>query len=210
MSDESSERDLVEAAQSGNRAALGQLLLLHYDQLERFLTPKMSAPLTRTVTVDDVIQQAFAEAFRDIQAFEMRGEGAFYAWLKTIAEHRLQDAIKQQARKKRGGEFRQIGLAADDATRTYQDLMQILSAEDPTASQMLARQEGVQAIQVAIAGLSEDYREALRLRYFERLSIEETAEVMGRTPAAVRSLTDRAKKKLREVLGSLSLYISRR
>ena len=210
MSHEKSELELVTAAQQGDRAALGHLMLAHYDRLARYLTPRMSAPLTRTVTVEDIIQQAFADAFRDINKFQCHGNGAFYAWLKTIAEHRLQDAIKQTTRKKRGGDFRQVGLSGDDSANTYRDLLQMLSGGDPTASQLLARQEGVQAIQIAIAELPEDYREALRLRYFEQRSIEETAVAMGRTPAAIRSLTDRAKKRLREVLGSLSLYISRR
>ena len=63
-------------------------------------------------------------------------------------------------------------------------------------------------MQAALATMPDDYREALRLRYFEGLSIDETATRLGRTPAAVRGLTDRGKARLRDILGRMSLYLS--
>ena len=62
----------------------------------------------------------------------------------------------------------------------------------------MAQHEAERALHVAIAGLPDDYRQVIRLRYLEGKSIAETAAAMDRTSNAIRALTDRAKKKLQE------------
>ena len=70
--------------------------------------------------------------------------------------------------------------------------------------------EAEQAMRLAIAELPPDYRDVIQYRYFEMKSIEETAQLMDRSEASVRALTDRAKKQLREALGRISAYLSTR
>ena len=62
------------------------------------------------------------------------------------------------------------------------------------------------AIQNAIAELPDEYRRAVQLMLLECKSLEETAQIMNRGPRAVQGLIDRAKKKMRAVLGRLSMY----
>lgn len=76
----------------------------------------------------------------------------------------------------------------------------------PTASCLAARDEGVQALTVAIAGLPDDYRVAVQLRHLEGRSVEEVAKELGRTPDAVRGILQRAKEKLQQAIGRASLY----
>ncbi|MCA9167929.1 MAG: hypothetical protein KDB23_09690, partial [Planctomycetales bacterium] len=66
--------------------------------------------------------------------------------------------------------------------------------------------EAVQAVEDAIAALPDDHRLAVRLRLLEGKSLEETAQLMDRTPGAVQGLIDRAKKTMRGKLGRLSKY----
>ena len=61
----------------------------------------------------------------------------------------------------------------------------------------------------ALAELPSDYRLIVQLRYFDGLSLEETADVVGKTTGAVRGVLDRAKQKIRESLQSASRYLSR-
>jgi DNA-directed RNA polymerase specialized sigma24 family protein len=84
-----SQSELVNLAKSGDRVALGRLLLLQYDRLLQHLSPRLPADLRRHTDVEDLLQQTFAQAHRDIGRFENRGDGSFDAWLTTIAEHRL-------------------------------------------------------------------------------------------------------------------------
>ena len=159
------------------------------------------------VAVDDILQQAFSDAFRDIARFEERGPGSFYAWLSTIAEHRLQNAIKSSRRHKRGGLLQQVDPARGAET-SVRDLLRQVAGNVDTPSMEAARGEALGALSVALAELPADYREVIRLRFLEGRSIEETSQTMDRTPAAVRALADRAKKQLRETMGRLSRYMS--
>jgi RNA polymerase sigma-70 factor (ECF subfamily) len=207
MSPTSTEAALLSAAKGGDRAALGRLLLLHSDQLSRQLAAKMPPSLQRVTSADDILQQTFALAFRGVETFEPRGSGSFYAWLRTIAEHQLQNAIKSASRQKRGGKLQQVEVIRSDSG-SMRDLLELVDAGDGTPSLALRKEEAISALNVALAELPDDYREVIRLRFFLGLSLEETAQAMSRTPAAIRSLTDRAKTQLRGAMGRLSRYLS--
>ncbi len=56
-------------------------------------------------------------------------------------------------------------------------------------------------IQRALALLSDDQQQVVILRFFEGLSVSETAEVMGKRTGAVKSLQHRALERLRAILG---------
>jgi RNA polymerase sigma-70 factor (ECF subfamily) len=207
MAAPSVERELVSAARDGDRAALGQLLLSHSESLTRYLSAKMPASLRRHVSADDILQQAYSVAFRDINQFELRGDGSFYAWLKTIAEHQLQNTIKSAGRQKRGGNVRQVeAVQINDGS--MRDLLDQIDAGEGTPSLAVRKEEAFAVLNVALAELPTDYREVIRMRFFSGLSLDETAKAMGRTPAAVRALTDRAKKQLQGAMGRLSRYLS--
>ena len=86
----------------------------------------------------------------------------------------------------------------------------VLVADDSTPLRRASRNDALQSMQVALAELPEQYREAIRMRYMEGKSYDEIAEAMGKTPQAVHGLIKRAKQRLRESLGSASAYLSSR
>lgn len=57
------------------------------------------------------------------------------------------------------------------------------------------------AVHAALSTLTSQQREAVLLRYFLDLSVQETADVLGATPGAVRARTHRAVQALRDQLG---------
>ena len=65
------------------------------------------------------------------------------------------------------------------------------------------------AQQAALAGLSNEYRKVLGLRFQQGLSLDEVAARMNRSQEAVRSLLYRAQKKLKEAMGRSSLWLSK-
>lgn len=207
MSEIPSEVELLAAAKQDDRSALGHLLLLHSDRLCRQISAKMPPSLERVTSIDDILQITFSTAFHDFASFEPRGTGSFYAWLKTIAEHQLQNAIRNARSQKRGGNRRQVGVIQTDSG-SMRDLLDQLDAEMASPSLAVRKEEAFAALNVALAELPEDYREVLRLRFFCGQSLQETADIMNRTPNAIRALTDRAKKQLRAAMGRLSQYLS--
>lgn len=203
------EAQLVAAATRGDRVALERLLLAHYDVLERRIAAKLPQRLQATQAVEDILQQTFFQAFRDIRNFVPQHSGAFGDWLARIAENRLLDAIKQHDRRKRGGGWGRLDALATDDSRLMPILDWIAGAETPPST-AAARSEAVHALQVALAGLEQDQREAIRLRLLEGCSLEETAEALDRTPDAVRGLVHRGKQKLRDAMGRASHWLSAR
>ena len=104
MSADEIDRELITKAISGDRPALERLLLDHCDRLSRHVDRKLPPSVRSVLGVEDVLQETFAQAFRDVRDFAPRSSECFFAWLRTIAEHRLQDALRALKRKKRGGD----------------------------------------------------------------------------------------------------------
>ncbi len=168
----------------------------------------MPSSLRRTVTVDDILQQTFICAFRRIGQLEPHTSQTLMAWLKKIADHQLLDALKAQARKKRGGQGGRALNPLEAQNSSMGNLVEMLSNGGHTASQVIARQEAIHAIQIGIAGLPADQRRAVRLHLIEGKSLAETAEAMDRSAGAVSALVHRAKQNLREVMGRASTWLS--
>jgi RNA polymerase sigma-70 factor (ECF subfamily) len=208
MTDAADTCELIDRAIAGDRVALERLMLDHYAVLARQIDQRMPPSLRSVMSADDVVQMTYSQVFTHISGYERRDEATFLSWLIAVAENRLRDAIRAHRRKKRGGGRTPISAGACDQESRAGNLFDALAGSGNTPSQSVARREGIRAIQVAVAGLPADYRQAVELRYFEGRSIEEAANAMGRTPGAVRGLLDRAKKELREALERASKYLS--
>jgi RNA polymerase sigma-70 factor (ECF subfamily) len=200
--------ELVQRAARGERAALERLLLDHFAPLNAHVARLMPPSLRSVVGVEDIVQSTFTNVFQSIGQYEVREDASFLSWLLTIAENHLRDAVRAQKRKKRGGDrVRVQDLPGAEQSHQVQ-LLDVLIGPDHTPSRSAARREGMQAIHTALAGLPEEYRRAIELRYFDGYSLEETAVLMGRTTGAVRGLIDRARRQIRESLGRASHYLS--
>ena len=68
----------------------------------------------------------------------------------------------------------------------------------------ILRDEEKKRLHKAINGLKKEYREAVHLVYFENMSVSEASAVMGRSKRQVENLLYRARKALKETLGSES------
>jgi RNA polymerase sigma-70 factor, ECF subfamily len=199
---------LVEAAVAGDRVALERLLLSHYDELACYIKARLPARLQATQSVEDILQITFCQAFRDIAGFQPREGATFGAWLATIASNRLLDAIKQHDGPKRGGDWQRISENVRDESRVL-SLLDWIAADEPSPSSIVARDEALQALHVALASVPPDERDAIRLRLLEGKSLEETAAVLGRTPDAIRGLVHRGKEHLQATMGRASNWLKR-
>jgi RNA polymerase sigma-70 factor (ECF subfamily) len=200
---------LLASAAAGDSVALERLLLDHYDRLAGRISKQLPADVRSQLGVEDILQETFVQVFRDIREFEPAGERAFVGWLETIADHRLQDALRRAGRKKRGGDFQRAAEPGADGSQ-WLPLVELLGGDVNTPSQCAAQHEAVSAVQVGMSTLPPDQREAIRLHCLEGHSLEETAEAMGRSPGAIRGLVQRGKVTLRACLVRSSLWFSKR
>ncbi len=200
--------ELVVKAVAGQATALKLLLIESRDLLCKDIAGRVPADLRGVLDVDDVVQEAHIEVFRRIAKFVPRGPNSFYRWVSAIALSRLRNAIKWQRAAKRGGRWR----AAEFRTRQVQDstiaLLDKLAGRDRTPSHYAARTEAVRAVQVAMADLPEQYRDALWLVHIEGRPVRAAAATLGRTERAVHGLCRRGMDLLRERLQSATRFLS--
>ena len=201
--------NLIAKGRDGDEQALAELFDHFRPRLKRMVELRLDPRLKGRVDASDVLQETFVQAFRDIHKFELREGASFVGWLKAIAENRLMDAIKTFQRKKRGGDFNRVG-AADPYRSSIADFVAILEDEADSPSRMVAKDEAIDAMEIAIAGLPEDQRQAVQLRCIKGLSVDQTAKAMNKTASAVRSLVHRAKQALQQSMYRSSIWLTKR
>jgi RNA polymerase sigma-70 factor (ECF subfamily) len=201
---EGDESSLIAKAVDGDRQALSVLLYKYLDPLDTHVRRHLSAEERAVIDVDDILQQTFTKAIQGIHAFQPRGPHSFHAWLKTIADHTRIDALRKRGRY---GEPENTFGGPDEAAGR---LVEMLAVDAETPSRAVARGEAACVIQVALANLDPRQRQAVALIFLEELSLDEAAECMRVTKAAVRGLVYRGLENLRAELGSRSNYLSNR
>jgi len=193
-------------AVAGNRDVLSELLVEQHDFLLRFLDGKMSADLKGRIEPDDIFQETCVAAFQGIASFQPKSELAFTRWLQTIAENRLRDAARSLNAQKRGGDLEQVPTVVPSDTGSMLNLLEVIAADLSTPSLKVSREESLRELQLQLAALTDDFRQAITLKDLQGLSVEETAAQMNRTFDQVRSLLYHGRRKLAEGMGNSSLY----
>jgi len=189
MEQATSTYDLLARIEQGDESAFTTLFEKYQKRLALLIHYKLSLGLRRMADVEDVLQETFLEAFRDINQFRYEKPGAFLGWLSRIADHVIADTARFHGRRKRRA-----------------DLVRFRSAGNPdgpepvdsaTPSRLLAEKENLLALIQKLDQLPEDYRRAILLAKVEGLSNAEMAERLGRTREAAALLLHRAIKRFR-------------
>lgn len=163
------------------RGAVSLLMDLHGDAVFGFC---IRALRDRTLA-EDILQQVFLEAYRDIDRF--RGQSSLRTWLLRIASHRCHDAIRARNRRDRIVDPHEEVEGPDPAT--------------PIA-QRLERSELVAALEDCLTGLSDEVRMTVLLRFQSELTYDEMASAIGVRSDALQARVARALPALRRCLES--------
>jgi RNA polymerase sigma-70 factor, ECF subfamily len=172
------EEEVIKQAKTGDRAAITQLYERHVDKIFRYVSYRV--PET---DVEDVTADVFVRMVQGLGKFNYTG-APFESWLYSIASARVADYHRKNSRRQTeeiDEEFK------DDQTHPE---MSILQAQE---------REGVRE---ALSQLSPGEQELLILRFMERKSHKEVAEITGRQEAAIRTAQHRALKRLAKIMGA--------
>jgi RNA polymerase sigma-70 factor (ECF subfamily) len=161
-------------------------------ELYRDLAPTLLRFLTTQGAPDpeDVLAECFIHVVRQLPAFS-GDEAGFRAWTFTIARSRLVDAWRAGGRRP----VRATGTVEETIDRT------VLHA---SADAHLVAHESVMGV---LSTLTPDQRAVIVLRVLDQFSVEETAQIIGKSAGAVKVLQSRAIASLRRTLGSSSTLI---
>jgi RNA polymerase sigma-70 factor (ECF subfamily) len=158
---------------------------------ERYLDAVYDYVVQRAPSIEeaeDITAEVFAAAAAGLSRF--RGQCPPYLWLLSIARRRI-------ARARRRWAVRRETLASElseDPPQAASLWEAVAAVEGPEAA--VVRAEASRVLSRLVSQLCPDQREALALQYLERLSVAEIAVVMGRSPASVKSLLQRARATL--------------
>lgn len=198
--------ELFAAAVGGDEDALVALLERNDEGVRHRLTGSIPRRWQSLLTLDDVMQQTYVDAFRDIRGFVPRGEGAFAAWLAKLAKRNLLDALKLLEAQKRGGHRRRV--EPHHREDSYVELYERLGGTTSTPSRKAARIEAGEALERALQSLPPTYRRAVESYDLQGRPVEEVAAALRRSPGAVYMLRARAHRLLAELMGTASRYFS--
>lgn len=198
--------DLVQKAVAGDQAALTSL----FEQLDPALRDRLRNDIPHrwrsVLSLDDLMQETYTDAFLDIVDFTPRQDGSFARWLITIAKHNLINAIQSLEAEKRGGKRRRVEPEGQDDS--FLGLYELLGGTTTTPSRQAARHEAREALEQAIEQLPADYRLVVRMYDIEGHPVEVVSQTMKRSPGAVFMLRARAHRALRKLLGVPLKYFS--
>jgi RNA polymerase sigma-70 factor (ECF subfamily) len=176
--------DLINRSKAGDLDAFN-LLVERYQNDVYSLALRMTSS---TQTAEDVAQDTFISAFRNIERFR---EGNFRAWLLRIASNASLDELRR--RKRRGGFSLDEMMDAPESTFEVPE-------EGPGPEDEAEARELESLIQRGLQTLPEDQRLAIVLRDIQGLSYEEVAETMKSSVGTVKSRISRGRSRLRDYL----------
>jgi RNA polymerase sigma-70 factor, ECF subfamily len=185
------EARLVTRARAGDRAAFGELVVLHQERVWA-----LAWRLTRghRERAEDLAQEAFLRALNSIESF--RGEAAFATWMHRIVVnlHINRDSTLAARHERRA---RSIGAERGDDAPPQVDPPTPLPRPDVQAMGA----EELALLRAAFDELDEARRIIVVLRDVEGRSYEEIAEQLSIPIGTVRSRLARAREELARKLG---------
>lgn len=172
--------EVLAAAQAGAPWALTRIVLWLHPAVAAYLEARGAKE------VDDLCNEVFLRVVKKVSGFS--GTPAqFRSWVFTIAHNLLVDDYRRRSRRPA------IEVLAPDVASP--------AAGDDLEGEVVER-EATEAVRSLLERLAPSQKEVLLLRVVAGLTVEETAEVMGRSSASVKALQCRGVAQLRQLLAA--------
>lgn len=173
--------ELIQRTLAGDTESYNHLVLRYQDRLYNAVVHIIGSQ----VEAEDVLQDAFFQAFLKLDTFE--GKSGFYTWLYRIA---FNGAISRRRRRRPETSVEVVRESTGDEPLDYRG-----SDNDP-----LEMEEKGAKIDEALRELSDEHLEIIVLREMNGRRYDELAEILDIEVGTVRSRLHRARAHLREIL----------
>jgi RNA polymerase sigma-70 factor (ECF subfamily) len=164
-------RDLVARGQQGDRDALEELYLIHFDRIYSYLHVSVG----NRHDAEDLTTQTFLKMLEKIGSFRWKS-APFSAWLFRIAHNLAMDHFR--ARRRWQPEEEVPEPPAHEA--------------EPSAELEAMRTIGRESMLKLIEGLSPEQQQVLTLKFVFNLPNAEVAQILDKSQGAIKSLQHRA------------------
>lgn len=174
------EHGLVRRAQQDDKIALSELYERYFEKIYRYCCFKTGDPYE----AEDITQETFIKAIREIKHFEFKKGASFSSWLYRLAHNLAVDNFRKKNRIHNIQIFEEA-LISD-----------IYSSDNPQNSVEI-RNDFEHMID-AVKQLTPKQKEVVALRFTSELTLAEVALLMGKTVGTVKSLQHSAVRALRK------------
>lgn len=211
-----SNEELVAEIQAGAVELMGQL----WDQVAGLIKWKAKRIMTvlegcpgRGVEFDDLYQSGYLAMVAAVNTYDPAAGGAFSTWLMYHLKTAFAEATGYRTQKGRQEPLNNyLSLdtpLTDDADSD--DLMDVVA--DPAGLQWrecleesIWRKQLQEAVGAALSTVPEQYREILRLRYWEDMTLEDVGDLRGISKERVRQMENKGIRILRQPKTASQLY----
>jgi len=146
--------ELVKQVKAGNKTAFNLLVRAH----QRGLYAMLFGMLKDHGATDDVVQDSFVKAYKNLETFE--GRSSFKSWLYSIGINTAKNALRSES------------------LRGKVDLDKVVLQSTPRMGESLEEEQLKTVLAEQIEKLPEKQKMALTLRIFDELPFKEIAEIM--------------------------------
>jgi RNA polymerase sigma-70 factor (ECF subfamily) len=165
---------LLAQARQGNQKAIAEIYEHYFDPIYQFIRWRVNDP----GAAEDLTSEVFIKFLNALKSPNAPRQ-SLRGWLFRVARNALYDHYQQP--------------------ETSGELDEMLPAPDDAEAQLIQRLDA-ERVREALRALAADQQEVLILRFSQMLSLEDTAESMGRSVSAIKSLQFRAINTLRRAL----------
>ncbi len=188
-----SEDEILSRARLGDREALGSLLREHHDQLTAAARHEIGDGLQARLSANDIVQLTCLSAIRKFGTFKGQSRNEFAGWLRAIQKKKVIDVIRYHV----GAQKRALSMER----RVVEDSEQSEDLQLTPSRQMILG-EMRRELLGAVSRLPEDQGRAVRMRFFERSSLQAIALELDRSEDAAAAVLKRGVASLRRTLNS--------
>ena len=195
----------LQKAREGDSLAMSKLLVAFHSVIRARALERMDRVLRSRMEPDDLLQDTYLQATRQISQFEGENPHTFLNWVLTILDNKVVNARQALHRQKRDV-AREVSPGKFRAGSSCLNLLDELYGSSGTPSHVVRRGEAVAVLSSCLASLSENHCNVIQLRFLDGLSVDEVAEKMGLTKGAVVALSGRALKALRKSMDAVGEF----
>jgi len=180
--------EIVKRVRAGERGLFEILMRRHNQRLYR----AARAVVKDEDEVEDVMQQAYVNAFTHLHQFEERSQ--FSTWLTRIT---LNEAFARRRKMRQSESIARVPLNADEHPGEFMDT---ITSPQPDPERQAYARELHRVLEDAVDALPDTYRTVFMLRDIEGLSTSETGEGLGIGEEAVKTRLHRARAMIRRAV----------
>lgn len=189
---------------------LRQRLMSHAGGLHGWIDRQIPRRFRSAVFPEDILQDVWVAAFRAFTNRQIHFDDwestEVDQWLRTVAKHKLIDALRKHNREMLSKTNPIVKLSRGSGS--YMNILDAVMGNGRSPSSIEAGKEATFAIQMALGCLPEDQRRALQMFYLAGRSRKSVADTLGVSETALGGTLFRAKKKLRDYLGDPARFFS--